>query len=95
MRIIDNNSGLEFFYYRFKRPQFRNNKCQYATFPQSASEKKKGKLFRFHVERAVSRPLARNDLSFQETVVGFIAGLNFPRQGQRSDLSDGRGERAG
>lgn len=27
---------------------------------------------------------------FREIVVGFVAGLNFPRQGQRSDLSDGR-----
>lgn len=44
----------------------------------------------FYTKRMIFRPLARNDLSFRETVVGFITGLNFPRQGQRSDLSDGR-----
>lgn len=37
---------------------------------------------------AVFRPLVRNDLSFRETVVGFVAGLNFPQQGQRSGLSE-------
>lgn len=52
--------------------------------------KRKKKAISFHIERAAFRPLARNDLSFRETVVGFIAGLNFPWQGQRSDLSDGR-----
>lgn len=55
----------------------------------SKSERKE-EAISFHIERAVFRPLARNDLSFREIVVGFIAGLNFLWQGQRSDLSDGR-----
>lgn len=49
------------------------------------SKRKKKEVISFHIERAVFRPLARNDLSFRETVVGFIAGLNFLWQGQRSD----------
>lgn len=53
------------------------------------NEKKSGSHLVPH--RAVFRPLVQNDLSLGETVVGFVAGLNFPEQGQRSDLSGGSG----
>jgi len=85
MRIINNNLNLEFFYYvcsRFKRSQLRNNKYQYMIFLQGPSEKKRT----FVPHRAFFDSLARNDLSFRETVV---VGLNFLRQGQKSELSDG------
>lgn len=56
----------------------------------SSHNQVKNEAISFYTKRMIFRPLARNDLSFRETVVGFITGLNFPRQGQRSDLSDGR-----
>lgn len=61
----------------------------------SSHNQVKNEAISFYAKRMIFRPLARNDLSFRETVVGFITGLNFPRARSKVGSVGWPGERAG